>query len=112
MRFRQRICDVIPRDGKPFRFGNEDYWTIDEFYQDVKEQPLVLTPGERFEYSNIAYFLLGQVVERVSGKTLRQFADEKIFGPLDMDATFFNDNVDGIVLNCAERFAQCVASTG
>ncbi len=92
------------RDGKSFRFGNEDYWTIQEFYQQVTEQPLVLKPGERFEYSNIAYFLLSQVVERVSGKTLRRFADEEIFGPLKMEATFFNDNVDGIVPNRADGY--------
>ncbi len=92
------------RDGKPFRFGNEDYWTIEEFYQQVIKQPLALTPGERFEYSNIAYFLLGQVVERVSEKTLREFADEEIFGPLQMAATFFNDNVDGIVRNRADGY--------
>ncbi len=92
------------RDGKPFRFGNEDYWTIEEFYQQVIKQPLALTPGERFEYSNIAYFLLGQVVERVSEKTLREFADEEIFGPLQMEATFFNDNVDGIVRNRTDGY--------
>lgn len=92
------------RDGEAFRFGNENYWTIQEFYQQVTQQPLALTPGERFEYSNIAYFLLGQVVERVSGKTLRQFANEEIFGPLNMDATFFNDNVDGIVVNRADGY--------
>lgn len=92
------------RDGKSFRFGNEDYWTIQEFYQQVTEQPLVLKPGERFEYSNTAYFLLSQVVERVSGKTLRRFADEEIFGPLKMEATFFNDNVDGIVRNRADGY--------
>jgi len=91
-------------DGKPFRFGNEDYWTIEEFYREVAEQPLLLTPGERFEYSNIAYFLLSQVVERVSGKTLRRFADEEIFGPLKMEATFFNDNVDGIVPNRTDGY--------
>ena len=57
--------------GKAFRFGNEDYWTIDEFYQRARNQPLALVPMQRFEYSNIAYFLLSQVVERVSGLTLR-----------------------------------------
>ena len=92
------------RDGKPFRFGNEDYWTIEEFYKQVVKQPLVLKPGERFEYSNVAYFLLGQVVERVSGKTLRHFADEEIFGPLQMDATFFNDDLNGIVVNRADGY--------
>ena len=95
--------EVAP--GKSFRFGNEDYWTIQEFYEQVRTQPLALSPGERFEYSNIAYFLLSQVVERVSGQTLREFAREEIFGPLEMRATFFNDNVDGIVLNRADGYA-------
>lgn len=91
-------------DGKPFRFGDEDYWTIEEFYREVAKQPLFLTPGERFEYSNDAYFLLSQVVERVSGKTLREFAHDEIFEPLQMEATFFNDNVDGIVPNRAAGY--------
>ena len=73
-------------DGKPGLGGNEDYWTIEEFYREVAEQPLFLTPGERFEYSNMAYFLLSQVVESVSGKTLREFARDEIFEPLQMEA--------------------------
>lgn len=92
------------RAGEAFRFGNEDYWTISEFYQRVIKQPLVLIPGEQFEYSNIAYFLLSQVVERVSGQSLREFSDKEIFGPLQMHATFFNDNVDGIVPNRADGY--------
>ncbi len=92
------------RDGVPFRFGNEDYWTIGEFYEAVAKQPLALPPGERYEYSNIAYFLLSQVVERVSGKTLREFADEEMFGPLGMEQTFFNDNVNAIVPNRADGY--------
>lgn len=91
-------------DAKPFRFGNEDYWTIEEFYQQVTKQPLALAPGERFQYSNIAYFLLSQVVESVSGQTLRQFAAKEIFAPLNMNATFFNDNVDGIVPHRADGY--------
>lgn len=91
-------------EGKPFRFGNEDYWTIGEFYQQVAKQPLALQPGEQFEYSNIAYFLLSQVVERVSGESLRQFAEANIFSPLKMNSTFFNDDVDGIVINRADGY--------
>ena len=48
------VYEVSP--GKAFRFGNEDYWTIEEFYQRVRKQPLALAPMQRFEYSNIAYF--------------------------------------------------------
>lgn len=42
-------------------------------------------------YSNSGYFLLGQLVERVSGMSLRNFAAKNIFGPLGMDNTYFHD---------------------
>ncbi|MCK5747055.1 MAG: beta-lactamase family protein, partial [Oricola sp.] len=85
------------RPGQPFRWGNEDYWTIEEFYAEVAKQPLLHLPGEQFEYSNLAYFLLSQVVERASGKTLSAFAEAEIFAPLGMEESFFNDNVNQVV---------------
>ncbi len=84
----------VKGDGTAFRFGNEDYWTIEEFYEAVRSAPLVVAPDSKWMYSNVGYFLLGQVVERVSGKTLRQFAADEIFAPLGMSSTFFNDNVN------------------
>jgi CubicO group peptidase (beta-lactamase class C family) len=91
-------------DGSEFRFGNEDFWTIDEFYQAVAQAGLVHEPGSKYQYSNLAYFLLSQVVESVSGQTLRQFAAEEIFGRLGMDDTRFNDNVNQIVTNRADGY--------
>lgn len=91
-------------DGSEFRFGNEDYWTIGEFYDAVTRVPLILTPGEKWQYSNLGYFLLAQVVERVSGKTLREFAAVEIFGPLGMQASFFNDNVNQPVAQRADGY--------
>jgi len=93
-------------DGTGFRFGNEDYATNDEFYRMVAKADLVHEPGTRWLYSNLGYFLLGHVVERVSGKSLREFAAEEIFGPLGMDATRFNDNVNQIVINRADGYRQ------
>ena len=90
--------------GSEFRFGNEDYWTIEEFYQAVTDVPLVLEPGDRYQYSNLAYFLLAHVVERVSGRSLRQFAGEEIFGRLEMGDSLFNDNVNQPVLNRADGY--------
>lgn len=84
-------------DGSHFRFGNEDYWTIEEFYERVAAADLIHAPGQRFEYSNLGYFLLGQVVERVSGVSLRDFAQREIFTPLGMKSTFFNDDVNQVV---------------
>ncbi len=47
-------------------------------------------PGERFVYSDINFFLLGDVVQRVSGLPLDRFAHEHIFDPLGMKDTMFN----------------------
>ena len=93
-------------DSRDFRFGNEDFATIDEFYRMVTKADLVLEPGMRHLYSNLGYFLLAHVVESASGRTLREFGAEEIFGPLGMDATRFNDNVNQIVINRADGYQQ------
>ncbi len=54
-------------------------------------------PGDEYLYSNSGYFLLAQLVERVSGKTLREFAEERIFAPLGMSDTHFHDRPGHIV---------------
>jgi uncharacterized protein YbbC (DUF1343 family)/CubicO group peptidase (beta-lactamase class C family) len=50
-------------------------------------------PGERFVYSDINFFLLGDIVQRVSGMPLDRFAREQIFEPLGMRDTTFNPPV-------------------
>ena len=46
-------------------------------------------PGDRFVYSDINYFLLGDIVRRVSGEPLNEFARKRIFEPLGMKDTMF-----------------------
>ncbi len=90
--------------GKPFRFGAEDYWTIDEFFEQAAQRPLVVPPETEYRYSNLAYFFLSQIVERASGRTLRQFAQDEMFAPLGMTSTFFNDDVTGLVPGRADGY--------
>jgi uncharacterized protein YbbC (DUF1343 family)/CubicO group peptidase (beta-lactamase class C family) len=47
-------------------------------------------PGERFVYSDINFFLLADIVQRVSGVPFDQFVRERIFEPLGMKDTMFN----------------------
>ena len=56
------------------------------------QKELNFKPGDDYLYSNSGYFLLGQIVKRVSGKSLREFADERIFQPLGMTHTHFHDD--------------------
>ncbi len=49
--------------------------------------PLDFAPGERWAYGDTGYYLLGMLIEKVSGKTYGQFLRERIFAPLGMNAT-------------------------
>lgn len=65
-----------------------DRVTRDEAFQAVvRQQAPNFPPGERYEYSNTGYFLLSQVVERVSGQPFPEFARVNIFEPLKMTHT-------------------------
>jgi CubicO group peptidase (beta-lactamase class C family) len=91
--------------GRPFQLGLDDYLTIDEFYAAVKQLPLKHQSDSKFEYNNIAYFLLSKLVEKQSKQSLRQFAQENIFQPLNMQDSFFSDDKTEIVKNRAYGYA-------
>ena len=55
--------------------------------------PLRFEPGTRYHYS-VATDVLGALVERLSGQTLEQFFQTRIFDPLEMHDTFFNVPAD------------------
>ncbi len=51
----------------------------------VKHQPKArFKPGDKFEYSNTGYLLLGYLIEQVSGQSAGDFLQERIFDPLEM----------------------------
>ena len=68
-----------------------DPWTgYDTALARAVEEVPTSPPGERFVYSDINFFLLGDVVARVSGMGLDRFSRERIFAPLGMSDTTFN----------------------
>ena len=62
-------------------------------------------PGVQYLYSNTGFTLLALVVERVARKTLREFAEERIFGPLGITNTHFHDDHQMIIENRAYAYA-------
>ena len=66
-----------------------------------RQKALNFMPGSRYAYCNSGYFLLSQLIERVSGKSLREYANESIFKPLGMGSTFFGDDPNEIIKNRA-----------
>lgn len=55
--------------------------------------PLGFSPGSEFAYSNSNYLLLGWVIERISGRTYREFLRQNIFEPLGLENSGYDSNV-------------------
>jgi CubicO group peptidase (beta-lactamase class C family) len=58
----------------------------------TRQKNLNFPPGSKYLYSNTGFTLLGQIVKRVSGLSLREFTTKDIFEPLGMTNTHFRDD--------------------
>jgi len=71
----------------------DDGYTVDDILSlAARQKHLNFDPGAEYNYSNTGYVLLGVIVQRVTGKSLRQFAAEQIFTPLAMSVSHFHDD--------------------
>jgi CubicO group peptidase (beta-lactamase class C family) len=75
-----------------------------------RQQNLRFSPGEKFEYSDSAYVVLGQIIERITGMRYAEFLKETVFDPLEMHDTLVVDerkqNVPRLALGYARRNAK------
>ncbi len=67
--------------------------------------PLVSAPGERWAYSNVGYRLLGMLIEEVSGESVWDFFDRRIFQPIGMNATR-NSDPGTVIANRARGYGR------
>ena len=70
----------------------------------ARQRALNFAPGSEFQYSNSGYALLATIVKRVSGQSLRAFADANIFKPLGMTQTHVHDDPRMIVPSRASGY--------
>ena len=70
--------------------------TIDEsplkFIDFFKNEPMDFEPGEEYRYNNSGYFILGYIIEKVSGVSYEEFINEKIFKKLDMNSSYYGSH--------------------
>jgi CubicO group peptidase (beta-lactamase class C family) len=79
-----------------------DLITNDDVMEVVSRQrELNFSPGEKYLYCNTGYTLLGIVVARVTGRSLREFTTERFFEPLGMKNTHFRDDHAEVIKNQA-----------
>lgn len=80
-------------------------YTPEEFVKTFADMELYFTPGEKFSYSNSGYFLLGVLIEKLSGKSYEQMLQDKIFIPLNMNDSGY-DNHEDILKNRATGYEK------
>ncbi|WP_029270558.1 serine hydrolase [Flavobacterium sp. KJJ] len=88
-----------------FRDKSRNPYTPEEFVKTFSSLPLEFTPGEKFKYSNSGYFLLGYIIEKISGKTYEQYLQETILTPLKMANTGY-DHSEIIIKNRASGYEK------
>lgn len=84
--------------------GIRSYTAVDQYWQTtrldisreellsyVADLPLDFPPGQKYSYDNTGYYLLGFLIEAVSGRSYGDFLSERIFRPLGMASTQVND---------------------
>jgi CubicO group peptidase (beta-lactamase class C family) len=82
-----------------------DYFSNERVYELLKQQrALNFEPGSRHLYSNANYMLMAEIVERVSGQSLREFAEANLFVPLGMENTHFDDDYYQVVKQRASSY--------
>ena len=70
------------------------------------QRTLNFAPGERMMYSNSNYFLLAQIVERVSGMGFEEFTRARIFEPMGMRDTRFRSDSSVVIPNRASGYRK------
>ncbi|MAF09161.1 hypothetical protein CMK11_01820 [Candidatus Poribacteria bacterium] len=85
----------------------DDVITTEDIMTLVRHQrELNFPPGSEYLYCNTGYTLLAQVVERVTGETFYDWTRERLFAPLGMTNTYFQDDHERIVPNRAYSYKR------
>jgi CubicO group peptidase (beta-lactamase class C family) len=65
-----------------------EHFSLDDFLVMGRIQGKQFEPGEGFAYNNLAFYILGDIVEQVSGTRLNDFLRDRVFNPLSMNDTY------------------------
>lgn len=89
----------IEEFSKVWRLDHTPLELIDVF----KHKPMEFAPGEKWNYNNSAYFILGYVIEKVSGMSYEEYLEKNIFKPLGMKNTYYG-SMSRIIKNRATGY--------
>jgi len=82
-----------------------NFFTVPDFVKKFASGDLEFEPGTKYSYSNSGYFLLGAIIEKVTGKSYEQVLKENIFDPLGMKNSGY-DHHDAIICKRAYGYEK------
>ena len=77
----------------------------EEMISFFKFQPMEFSPGTKWNYNNSGYFLLGYIIEKLSGKTYPEYVEENFFKPLEMNNSYYGSD-SRIIKNRAAAYSK------
>lgn len=76
--------------------SKERAYTVDEMINAFKTKTKDFAPGDSYLYNNSGYFLLGAIIEKVTGMSWGKYVEDNLLIPIGMKSTYFNDlNIKG-----------------
>ena len=85
-------------------FNDKSPLTPEELINTFKDKPLDFKPGSQYEYSNSNYFLLGYIIEKITGQPYETALNENILKPLNMNCSGYEVN-QAIIKNRASGYS-------
>jgi CubicO group peptidase (beta-lactamase class C family) len=79
--------------------------TVSSMIDRFKDKPLEFKSGEKMNYSNSGYFLLGHIIEKASGESYENFLRKNIFDPLKLSGSGY-DHHSTILKNRATGYSR------
>ncbi len=64
----------------------------EELIAQFKNQPMEFAPGTKWNYNNSGFFLLGYIIEKITGKTYAEYIQENFFTPLGMTSSCYGSD--------------------
>lgn len=87
LHFQVGVADFF---GETFaRTPKDRFQSNHDYYAFVAPRPLTFKPGEKTEYCNGCYVVLGEIIAKVSGVSYERYIQEHVFGPSGMKSTGF-----------------------
>ena len=78
---------IFPEGIEKYYYATRKEEWLQEYLTQLSEEGLRFEPGEGYGYSNAGYFVLGLVIEKVTGKSYEEVLNEQILEPLGMTQT-------------------------